>query len=123
MAQLCSAAEKIEKLEFGLVILKGFDISTPTFVQLETVHWEVVDLKAKLGATPAMLEAIEKKVSRFAPWSKTLSMLIWSYNLLILTRTGSLYSCMVKCFVLRMLPVSLSPRKWMYKVCCLLVRT
>ncbi|KAM1171371.1 hypothetical protein ACFX1T_021675 [Malus domestica] len=38
MAQLCSAAEKIEKLEFELAVLKGSDVSTLIFLQLKIVN-------------------------------------------------------------------------------------
>ncbi|KAB2636519.1 protein TOC75-3 [Pyrus ussuriensis x Pyrus communis] len=61
VAQLCLAAEKIEKLEYGLVVLKRFDIFAPTSLQLEITHEEVAHLNARLSATQAMLEAVKKE--------------------------------------------------------------
>ena len=63
VAQLRSAAEKIEKLESELAILKGSDVSAPTSVQLEIAHQEVIDLKTRRSVTQVMLEALEKEVS------------------------------------------------------------
>ncbi|KAM2713812.1 hypothetical protein EV2_043626 [Malus domestica] len=43
-----SSVEKIKKLESELVALKGFDISAPISLQLETSRQEIVDLKQGL---------------------------------------------------------------------------
>ena len=51
VAQLRLAAEKIEKLEFELIVLKGFDVSAPTFFQLEIARQEVAHLNARLSVT------------------------------------------------------------------------
>ena len=49
-ARLCSAAEKIEKLKSELVVWKESDVYAPTFMQLETIHQEVIHLQVKLKA-------------------------------------------------------------------------
>ncbi|KAM2448798.1 hypothetical protein PS1_018960 [Malus domestica] len=67
VAQLRSAAEKIEKLESELAVLNGSDVSTPTSLQLEIAYQEVTHLNARLIATQKMLEAAEKEVSRVSP--------------------------------------------------------
>ena len=71
-AQLRSDVEKIEKLEFELIVWKGSNVSAPTSVQLATVHQEVVDLKGKLSSTQAMLEATNKESVVLHRWSRTL---------------------------------------------------
>ncbi|KAB2603643.1 S ribonuclease [Pyrus ussuriensis x Pyrus communis] len=63
MAQLRSVVEKIEELEFELAVLKGYDVSAPTYLQLEIAHQEVAHLKAKLSAIQVMLEVAENEVS------------------------------------------------------------
>ena len=67
VAQLCSAVEKIEKLESELAVLKGFDASALTSLQLEIAREEVAHLNERLSATQAMLEATEKQIDRVPP--------------------------------------------------------
>ncbi|KAM1560293.1 hypothetical protein TB2_003379 [Malus domestica] len=63
-ALLRSATEWMKKLESELAVLKRFDISAPTSLQLEIAQQEVAHLKARLSATQAMLEVAEKEVGR-----------------------------------------------------------
>ncbi|KAM1106326.1 hypothetical protein EV2_003316 [Malus domestica] len=67
-AQLRLAAEKIEKFESKLAVLKGSDVFVSALIsmQLETTYQEIAHLKAKLSVTHAMLEVAMKEVSRVA---------------------------------------------------------
>ncbi|KAB2604951.1 S ribonuclease [Pyrus ussuriensis x Pyrus communis] len=67
VAQLRSAVEKIKKFEYELTILKASDVFAPTSLQLEIVRKEAVHLNTRLGATQAMLEAVEKEISCVSP--------------------------------------------------------
>lgn len=70
----------MEKLEFELIVLKGFDVLALTFVQLEAVCEEVDSLKAILVATQTMLEVIENESIVMYLRSKTLSVSIQSFR-------------------------------------------
>ncbi|KAB2630819.1 S ribonuclease [Pyrus ussuriensis x Pyrus communis] len=67
VAQLRSAAKKIENLESELIILKRSDVFAPTSLQLEIAHQEVSYLNARLSTTQVMLEAAKKEISHVSP--------------------------------------------------------
>ena len=57
-----SSTEKIKKLEFVIVALKGSNISTPTSLQLETTCIEIIDLKTRLEAIQVKYESVMKEI-------------------------------------------------------------
>ncbi|KAM2919778.1 hypothetical protein COP2_041704 [Malus domestica] len=62
-----SSAERIKKLEFEIVALKGSNISAPTSLQLEIASKEIVDLKTRLNAIQVKYENVEKEIGRYIP--------------------------------------------------------
>lgn len=49
-------------MEFEVAILRGFEIPTPTFVELKATCREAEDLKFRLAAAQALLEATHKDI-------------------------------------------------------------
>ena len=62
VAETYSSAEKIKRLEYELVALKGFNISASTSLQLQTACQEIVDLKTRLDAIQVKYESAEKEI-------------------------------------------------------------
>ncbi|KAM2967835.1 hypothetical protein FF1_028052 [Malus domestica] len=81
-AEAYSLTEKIKRLVSELVALKGFNISAPTSLQLETASHEIVDLNTRLDAI--QIQDLEFAVSelRFAAYAKD-EELIAAYNQVI----------------------------------------
>ncbi|KAM2757075.1 hypothetical protein PS2_018866 [Malus domestica] len=114
--QLRSVAKKINNLKSELAILKGSDISAPTSIQLETAYQEVSHLKAKLIATPAMLEVAGKGVSKVSQVVNDFMRVISELKSASFAKDEKLVSMHAEYLVSRMLPVSLRTRKWIYKL-------
>ncbi|KAM2099632.1 hypothetical protein ACFX1T_026895 [Malus domestica] len=62
-----SSAEKIKRLEFKLIALKGSTITAPTSLQLNTARQEIIDLKTRLDAIQVKYESAEKEIGCYIP--------------------------------------------------------
>ncbi|KAM1094121.1 hypothetical protein ACFX2B_009042 [Malus domestica] len=62
-----SLVEKVKMLESKLAALKGSNISTHTFLQLEIAHQEIVDLKTRLDVIQVKYENAEKEIGYYIP--------------------------------------------------------
>ena len=61
-AEAYSSVERIDRLKSELVALKGYNISAPIFMQLETVCQEIVDLKTRLDAIQVKYKSAKNEI-------------------------------------------------------------
>ena len=111
VAQLRSIAENIEKLESELALLKGFNVSAPTSLQLEIAREDAANLNARLSATQAMLEVPEKEISRVSPVVDDLEHVNLKLRSACFSKDEKLIFMHAEVSRLKKLPVSLSPRR------------
>ncbi|KAM1845080.1 hypothetical protein ACFX13_019414 [Malus domestica] len=72
-----SSAEKIKRLEFEFIILKGSNISAPISLQLETALQNIVDLKSRLDVVQVKYESAEKEIGCYIPQIQDLECVMW----------------------------------------------
>ncbi|KAM2695618.1 hypothetical protein EV1_040098 [Malus domestica] len=79
-AEAYSSAKKIKKLKYELVALKRSNIFAPTFLQLETVHKEIVELKTRLDAIQVKYDSVEKEIGHYIPQIQDLERAISGFH-------------------------------------------
>ncbi|KAM2599611.1 hypothetical protein TB2_038006 [Malus domestica] len=84
-----SSAEKIKRLKYELVVLKGSNISAPTSLQVETTRQEIVDLKTRFNAIQVKYESAKNEIGCHIPQIQDLERVFFSFVPLLMQRMKS----------------------------------